>query len=97
MYLVVACQGALKDMSVVWHRASRMKRANAKSAWGLRLPFSIPENLGVMRARLCRGLGAPVGACVRHCGIWSVDGARASVVQVEGPGRGGVVAPGGVS
>ena len=67
------------------------------SSWTPRLPQPAADYLEGTHARCARGLSTPVGANVRGWGIWPVDGARASVVQVESPRAGGAVAPGGAS
>ena len=64
------------------------------TAWILRLSTPIRVAARGYRARAMLGLHAPEALQRVSWGIGSVDGARASVVRVDGAGSGGVVDPG---
>ena len=62
---------------------------------GTQITHPVAEYLAGVPARCARGLSAPVGANVRGWGICPVEVARVCVVEVESPGAGASVAPGG--
>ena len=88
------CEATLEDISAEARLGSYSAVHFGPTAWILRLCTPICVAARGYRARAMLRLHAPEALQRVSWGIGSVDGARASVVRVDGAGSGGVVDPG---